>query len=121
MFLEKWLTKRTHYYGLFSAIFLMLYGGIVYFLGEFPTYWVLAILAGSLVKDIADQINIYNGGSPIAWNDIEHNPSNLVLLAFIGLGVITLEGSTGGISNSTIGIILALADTALDGYQDFFS
>lgn len=117
MILEKWLTQRTDYYVLWTAIFLIVYGGATTFLEVPATVW-LSIVVISLLKDIYDEIRIYRGGTPLAYADIEHNPSNILILVFIAVGIINPDGSTLRISNTVLIVAMSLIDLVIDGWQD---
>lgn len=119
MFLENWLTSRTEYYGLWFLIFLAIYGGAVVIFGSIPANILLLIIGGLILKDIADEYRISRGEKSIAYADVEHNPSNIVILIFTFTGILSLSGSIAGIEKSILVPVLAGIDLLLDGSQDF--
>ena len=117
MILDGWLTRRSEYYGLWTIIFAVLYGAATY-LFEPPSWIWIAVTSLFLIKDLLDEYLINSGSSSLAYADIEHNPSNIVILAFSALGVISLEGTTFSVSNALLIPGLAFVDLLLDGSQD---
>lgn len=114
---ERLLARASHYVA-FGVLFSLLYGGIVLVRGGFPPWLLLAVLVGSLLKDVYDEIRIQRGGQPLAYAGIEHTPSNLVLLAFLLSGVVDPAGSLFGVPVETLAVGLAVVDTVFDLSQD---
>jgi hypothetical protein len=52
----------------------------------------LAILIVSVLKDLYDEYRLQRGGQPLAYANIEHSPSNAVLIVFILTGMIAPVG-----------------------------
>jgi hypothetical protein len=114
---ERLLARSVHYL-VFGVLFLGLYGAVVRFTGGFPEWLLLAILGGSLLKDLYDEVRLRRGGQPLAYAGIEHTPSNLVLLVFVLLDVLEPTGTVLGVPVEPLVIGLAVVDTVFDLWQD---
>lgn len=110
--------RRLVMYLLYGLGFLGVYSGIVVGLGRFPSWLLFAILLISLGKDLVDEYCIQQGGEPLAYGSIEHNPSNIVLLGFLLGDLIQPTGVIAGISTEMLAVAAAFADFLLDGSQD---
>jgi hypothetical protein len=116
--LEKFLTSRTEYYGLWTLAFLAVYGAAILLLDIPDVIWA-AVPAVLLLKDLYDEIRIRDGKESVAYADIEHNPSNIVMLLFMASGFLSLEGTVSGIGLQPAAAVLATLDLLVDGRQDF--
>lgn len=112
------IARRTYFYLGFLVVFLGVYGGVALTLGEFPDWLLFGVLLLSLAKDVVDEYLIWLGQGPVAYGKIEHNPSNLVLLMFLAMGVAEPTGSVLGAPAKFVAAALAIVDLVLDGSQD---
>ncbi|WP_435064619.1 hypothetical protein [Halobaculum sp. EA56] len=112
------LVARAWHYVAFGVLSLAVYGGIVVLLGRFPGWLLLAILVGSLLKDVYDEYRLRRGRDPLGYAGIEHAPSNAVLIAFLLLDVIEPAGTVLGVSVESLALGIAVVDLAFDLSQD---
>ncbi|KAA9397866.1 hypothetical protein Har1130_06725 [Haloarcula sp. CBA1130] len=114
---QRFIARLWHYLA-FTVFFALLYAGISLWLGSFPDRLLLAILIVSVLKDLYDEYQLQHGGQPLAYANIEHSPSNAVLIAFILSGVIDPSGTYLGIPTATWALALAVGDLLFDLSQD---
>jgi len=112
------LVARGWHYLAYSVFFLLLYGGIRLALGRFPAWLLFAVLVGSLLKDVYDEIRLRRGRQPIAYAGLEHAPSNAVLIAFLLSGFVGPTGSLLGVPARDVALGLAVFDLLFDLSQD---
>ncbi len=112
------LAARGGRYLAFTLLFLAVYGGVVVGVGRFPEPLLLAILGGSLAKDLYDEVRLQRGGVPLGYAGIEHAPSNAVLIWLILGGVIDPLGALWGVPVETLALVLAAVDLVFDLSQD---
>lgn len=114
---QRLVARGWHYFG-YSVFFLLLYGGIRLSTGRFPEWLLFAVLVGSLLKDVYDEIRLRRGGQPLAYAGIEHAPSNAVLIAFLLSGFIAPTGTVLGVPAGDMALGLAVFDLLFDISQD---
>lgn len=112
------LTARWRHYVAYTALFLVVYGGIRVVTGGFPTPLLFGLLVGSLLKDAYDELRLRRGRSPLAYAGFEHAPSNAVLLGFLATGVIDPPGTVAGVPAALLAGALAAVDLVVDLSQD---
>lgn len=112
------LLARGWHYVAYTVFFLLVYGGVVVATGGFPTWLLFAILVGSLLKDVYDEIRLQRGGQPLAYAGVEHAPSNVVLAAFLVSGVVAPTGTILGYPTGDVALWLAVVDLVFDLSQD---
>jgi len=78
----------------------------------------IGILIISVLKDLYDEYRLQRGGQPLAYANIEHSPSNAVLIVFILTGMIAPSGTYLGIPTTTWALALAVGDLLFDLSQD---
>ena len=115
------LRARLRHYLAYTALFLLLYGGLRLWLGRFPEPLLFGVLAVSLAKDLYDEFRLRRGGTPLAFAGFEHAPSNAVVLAFLALGVMSPAGTVGGVPSAYVAGGLAALDLLFDLHQDLRS
>lgn len=112
------LVARGWHYLAYSVLFLLLYGGIRLSTGQFSEWLLFAVLVGSLLKDVYDEIRLQRGGQPLAYAGIEHAPSNAILIIFLLSGFIDPTGTVLGVPARDIALGLAVVDLLFDLSQD---
>ncbi len=111
------MARGWHYLG-YGVFFSLVYGGIRVYLGEFPEWALFAVLVGSLLKDVSDEVRLRRGGQPLAYAGIEHAPSNAVLIVFVLSGGIDPVGTVLGVPSRDVALWLAVVDLVFDLSQD---
>ena len=111
------VARGWHYLG-YSVLFSLLYGGIRVSTGEFPEWLLFAVLVGSLLKDVYDEIRLQRGGQPLTYAGVEHAPSNAVLIAFLLSGFIDPVGTVVGVPARDVALGIAVVDLLFDLSQD---
>lgn len=114
---QRLVARGWHYLG-YSILFLLLYGGIRLSLGRFPEWLLFAVLVGSLLKDVFDEIRLQRGGQPLAYAGVEHAPSNAILIVFLLSGFVDPTGAVLGIPARDVALGLAVVDLLFDLSQD---
>ena len=114
---QRLVARGWHYLG-YSVLFLLLYGGIRVSTGQFPEWLLFAVLVGSLLKDVYDEIRLQRGGQPLAYVGVEHAPSNAVLIAFLLSGFIDPTGTIIGVPARNVALGIAVVDLLFDLSQD---
>jgi hypothetical protein len=114
---QRFAARVWHYLG-FTVLFALLYAGIRIWLGSFPDRLLFAILLVSVLKDLYDEFRLQRGRQPLAYANIEHSPSNAVLIVFILTGMITPTRMYFGIAADTWSLALAVGDLLFDLSQD---
>ncbi|MDT3434069.1 hypothetical protein [Haloarcula sp. 1CSR25-25] len=114
---QRLVARGWHYLG-YSVFFLLLYGGIRISLGRFPQWLLFGVLAGSLLKDVYDEIRLRRGSRPLAYAGIEHAPSNAVLIGFLLTGFVDPTGTVLGAPAREVALWLAVIDLLFDLSQD---
>lgn len=114
---QRLVARGWHYLG-YSVFFLLLYGGIRLSLGRFPEWPLFAVLAGSLLKDVYDEIRLRRGSQPFAYAGIEHAPSNAILIVFLLSGFVDPTGTVLGVPAREVALGLAVVDLLFDLSQD---
>lgn len=112
------LAARGWHYLAYAVFFSLVYGGILATTGEFPRWLLFAVLVGSLLKDVYDEIRLQQGGQPLAYAGIEHAPSNGVLIVFLLSGLVAPTGSILGYPANEVALWLAVVDLVFDLSQD---
>jgi hypothetical protein len=112
------LVARGWHYFAYGVFFLLVYGGIRLSTGEFPAWLLFAVLVGSVLKDVYDEIRLQRGGQPLAYAGIEHAPSNAVLIAFLLTGFVDPAGTVLGFPARDVALGLAVGDLLFDLSQD---
>lgn len=112
------LVARGWHYLAYTVLFLVLYGGIRVWTGGFPEWLLFAVLVGSLLKDVYDELRLQRGGQPLGYAGVEHAPSNAILIAFLLSGFIDPTGTVLGVSARNIALGLAVIDLLFDLSQD---
>lgn len=114
---QRLVARGWHYLG-YGVFFSLVYGGIRVYLGGFPEWALFAVLVGSLLKDVYDEVRLQRGGQPLAYAGIEHAPSNAVLIVFVLSGVIDPVGTVLGVPSRDVALWLAVIDLVFDLSQD---
>lgn len=114
---QRLMARGWHYLG-YGVFFSLAYGGIRVYLGEFPEWALFAVLVGSLLKDVSDEVRLRRGGQPLAYAGIEHAPSNAVLIVFVLSGGIDPVGTVLGVPSRDVALWLAVVDLVFDLSQD---
>lgn len=114
---ERFAARLLHY-AAFTLFFLLLYGGIRFWLGRFPKDLLVGVLVASLAKDLIDEVLLALGRAPLAYAGVEHAPSNAILLGFLATGVVEPTGSLSGVPVTYWAGGLAALDLVLDLSQD---
>jgi len=114
---QRLLARGWHYLG-YSVFFLLVYGGIRLWFGQFPEWLLFAVLVVSLLKDVFDEIRLRRGGQPLGYAGIEHAPSNVVLIGFLLSGFVDPAGTILGFPARDVALGLAAVDLVFDLSQD---
>lgn len=112
------LVARGWHYLAYSVLFLLLYGGIRVSTGRFPEWLLFAVLVGSLLKDVYDELRLQRGGQPLGYAGVEHAPSNAVLIAFLLSGFVDPTGTVAGLPARDVALGIAVVDLLFDLSQD---
>ncbi|WP_154018486.1 hypothetical protein [Halolamina rubra] len=112
------LVARGWHYLVYSVLFLVLYGGIRLVTGGFPEWLLFAVLVGSVLKDLYDELRLQRGGQPLGYAGIEHSPSNAVLIVFLLSGFVDPAGSVLGVPARDVALVIAVGDLLFDLSQD---
>lgn len=112
------LVARGWHYLAYGLLFALVYGGVRLYFGEFPEWLLFAVLVGSLLKDVYDELRLRRGGQPLAYAGVEHAPSNAVLIIFLLTGFVTPAGAVLGFPASDVAVWLAGFDLLFDLSQD---
>jgi|GEM_PF-4051478 len=109
---------RLRYYPPYLLVFGLAYGAVVRWYGVFPGWAALVILAGSLLKDVVDEIRLQRGSEPVAYATIEHSPSTIVVLALVAVEAVAFGAPIAGVDRETLAVGIGVIDLALDLSQD---